>query len=215
MAKRRYIYLLTFGAMLFWSIGVLFSSFAPHLKHPEIRENINRDDDNDSRRTPETLPPVAAVVVATSAVLFVRFKSNGGGGSNSMNSFCSNTKQGPRLVTDDQGYTCPLEKVSTETSCCPRSAERYSCVGCTTQHCCEHYEYCVSCCMSPSSNNSNNASKKPTAASKRLFAACVTACRTSSESLALLSDRYQSDTHHYCFVRRITLAPESKPNIVS
>mmetsp|Transcript_24355 Transcript_24355/g.95942 ORF Transcript_24355/g.95942 Transcript_24355/m.95942 type:complete len:185 (+) Transcript_24355:432-986(+) len=47
------------------------------------------------------------------------------------------------------GYTCSRKNQDPDTGCCPPEPPRYICTGCQrASHCCEHFEFCVSCCLS-------------------------------------------------------------------
>merc|ERR1711998_787488 len=65
---------------------------------------------------------------------------------------CRNTKQGRTYMADERGYVCKREHVHQQTGCCPtegaHAIKRNSCELCdTAKHCCEHFEFCVSCCL--------------------------------------------------------------------
>ena len=117
---------------------------------------------------------------------------------------CSNTEQGPVLLSDDKGYVCRFNALSSiREGCCDATiAPRFSCHSCNvTAKCCEIFEFCgrrrgrdiavclsvtssndfsrpVSCCLSPSfvSDGETTTSR---------FDFCVARCRTSSDSLVL------------------------------
>mmetsp|Transcript_24359 Transcript_24359/g.95958 ORF Transcript_24359/g.95958 Transcript_24359/m.95958 type:complete len:156 (+) Transcript_24359:432-899(+) len=62
---------------------------------------------------------------------------------------CRYVTSGPWLVVDDNGYTCSRKNQDPDTGCCPPEPPRYICTGCQrASHCCEHFEFCVSCCLS-------------------------------------------------------------------
>jgi hypothetical protein len=67
---------------------------------------------------------------------------------------CRNSVQGPKLITDELGYVCPLSMVD-PTGCCNTDyAVRFDCSSCHQSVCCGLYEHCVSCCL-----NSDKVSK--------------------------------------------------------
>lgn len=49
------------------------------------------------------------------------------------------------------GYVCERTAVLPGGCCDSNAAQtaRYSCYSCQENHCCEIYEYCVSCCLQP------------------------------------------------------------------
>ncbi|KAK9833205.1 hypothetical protein WJX74_010274 [Apatococcus lobatus] len=64
--------------------------------------------------------------------------------------YCNNTVQGRAAVTDDQGFYCTRDNLNSQTGCCLKG-QQYSCETCSSYNlCCEEYERCVSCCLSPS-----------------------------------------------------------------
>ena len=61
---------------------------------------------------------------------------------------------GKTWLTDDKGYVCKWKEFEPTSRCCNSSTNiaRYSCHRdyCNVNdHCCNVYEFCVSCCMHP------------------------------------------------------------------
>eukprot|EP01102_Stenamoeba_stenopodia_P019469 TRINITY_DN7364_c0_g1_i1.p1 TRINITY_DN7364_c0_g1~~TRINITY_DN7364_c0_g1_i1.p1 ORF type:complete len:267 (-),score=37.20 TRINITY_DN7364_c0_g1_i1:396-1196(-) len=122
---------------------------------------------------------------------------------------CSNTLQGRKYITDERAYTCLREEV--DFGCCANRENRYSCNTCdSTLQCCSEFEFCVSCCMSPSqapvvqailkrrntkdTGNSNILLKS----AKTPFEFCVAKCRTSSRSV-VFENQYRSNELKFCY----------------
>jgi len=126
---------------------------------------------------------------------------------------CGNTKQGKHYITDDRAYTCRREDV--EYGCCAVRTNRYSCNSCSsTLQCCTEYEFCVSCCMSPSHATSVKDSMRKLAATQKrsvvpnshlalktvrtIFDYCSLKCRTSSNSV-VFENQYKSNALKFCY----------------
>ncbi|KAK7257873.1 hypothetical protein RIF29_32168 [Crotalaria pallida] len=117
---------------------------------------------------------------------------------------CNTTVQGRFFLSDDHGYVCNAGSVDSRSRCCPRSGHRFSCHGCNVvSHCCNSYEYCVSCCLNPAYTSKEQVLKlkiaKPATARTytSVFDYCAGRCRHSSESV-VHENAYLSDFHH-CF----------------
>ncbi|KAF5203076.1 hypothetical protein FRX31_007351 [Thalictrum thalictroides] len=117
---------------------------------------------------------------------------------------CRNTVQGRYLLSDDNGHVCDALSVDPWSRCCPESGKKFSCHGCNlVSQCCNSYEYCVSCCLSPAQTQKELAVKvkiaKPVTAGTyaSVFDFCAGRCRHSSESV-VHENAYISDFHH-CF----------------
>lgn len=52
------------------------------------------------------------------------------------------------FVTDSNGKKCSREFFDSATGCC-RNGDAFTCEGCGEDQCCDLYETCVSCCLSP------------------------------------------------------------------
>ncbi|KAL4193626.1 hypothetical protein AMTRI_Chr06g177710 [Amborella trichopoda] len=118
--------------------------------------------------------------------------------------FCKNTVQGRYLLSDDHGHVCDVLSIDPWSQCCPERGERFSCQGCNlVSQCCNSYEYCVSCCLSPDRTNKEFALKvrigKPVTAGTyaSVFDFCAGRCRHNSASV-VHENAYASDFHH-CF----------------
>ncbi|KAJ9445043.1 hypothetical protein DIPPA_11899 [Diplonema papillatum] len=122
---------------------------------------------------------------------------------------CRNTKQGRHLVCDSEGIVCDAE--ITVDGCCPQEEDRpmrYVCDSCLdSAKCCEVYEHCVSCCMSPqqrATRASGFAKRKAVFPYFRdvirsgEFSYCAARCRTSSRSV-YHQNRYSTPDHVFCF----------------
>ncbi|XP_078434335.1 glycosyltransferase family protein [Wolffia australiana] len=117
---------------------------------------------------------------------------------------CRTTVPGRYLLADDQGYVCTALSFEAETHCCPKNVEKFSCQGCKMfSNCCNSYEYCVSCCLSPHRTPEELVLKiriaKPITAGyyESVFDFCAGRCRHSSLSV-VHENAYASDFHH-CF----------------
>lgn len=128
---------------------------------------------------------------------------------------CQNTQQGREYITDDEGHVCKRRDVDRSTGCCKPKMKadalpQYTCQTCNmTTQCCTHYEFCTSCCMSPSNIHLKMSvvSQNPTMTFLRAetdpFTYCRAVCRTSSKSVFAIN-RYRNDEKH-CF------GPEAPP----
>lgn len=117
---------------------------------------------------------------------------------------CRTTVQGRFLLTDDNGNVCDPFSVDPLSHCCPRKGDQFSCQGCNlVSHCCNSYEFCVSCCLNPARTLKELALKvkiaKPLTAGTypSVFDFCSGRCRHNSESV-VHENAYISDFHH-CF----------------
>lgn len=142
---------------------------------------------------------------------------------------CNNTEQGSKWVTDSKGVMCPRESVL-ETGCCDPEGQgsvKFYCGGCVDtggSNCCELYEGCVSCCMSPehlsdlnkyvesvvggksaagpgasgTSGGAANVAAGVVVTEENKFFVCGALCRTSSKSI-VRQRFYKSVTHKYCY----------------
>eukprot|EP01059_Diplonema_ambulator_P009482 TRINITY_DN19382_c0_g1_i1.p2 TRINITY_DN19382_c0_g1~~TRINITY_DN19382_c0_g1_i1.p2 ORF type:complete len:148 (+),score=14.18 TRINITY_DN19382_c0_g1_i1:1211-1654(+) len=126
---------------------------------------------------------------------------------------CRNTVQGVEWVTDDNGQLCKVEDVDKDGCCAVGKGRGYSCQGCDsepkseTANCCDIYETCVSCCMSPV-----NLHHRVDGLGKRralyplyrkvettdVFRYCRARCRTSSRSVHH-QNRYKRGSHLFCY----------------
>eukprot|EP00249_Psilotum_nudum_P009756 c22134_g1_i1 orf=122-964(+) len=118
--------------------------------------------------------------------------------------FCRNTVQGRYLLSDDNGYVCSVTSISPSTGCCPKFGEQFPCLGCNlSTQCCNSYEYCVACCLSPTRTSRGLATQVKVAHQvsagtyKTVFDFCLGQCRHSSRSV-VHENVYVSENHH-CF----------------
>eukprot|EP01018_Ginkgo_biloba_P032579 Gb_09263 [translate_table: standard] len=130
---------------------------------------------------------------------------------------CKNTVQGRYLLSDDHGYVCGVMSVDPLSGCCPESSEQYSCQGCNLiSQCCDSYELCVSCCLSPARTLPELATKvkvaKPATAGTygSVFNFCAGRCRHNSASV-VHENAYASDMHH-CFSLQLNSSVLAKPH---
>ena len=65
-----------------------------------------------------------------------------------LNGNCRLSDITPSLICDHFGRVCPVRSLTPD-KCCPQSKSQYNCTSCREDHCCELYENCVSCCLSP------------------------------------------------------------------
>ncbi|KAA8531397.1 hypothetical protein F0562_006107 [Nyssa sinensis] len=117
---------------------------------------------------------------------------------------CRNTVQGRYLLSDDTGHVCNSLSVDPQSRCCPEKGEQFSCSGCNlVSQCCNSYEFCVSCCLSPERTQKELALKVKIAKAvtagtySSVFDFCAGRCRHNSESV-VHENAYLSDFHH-CF----------------
>ena len=118
--------------------------------------------------------------------------------------YCNNTLQGRAAVTDDQGFYCTRENFNSQTGCCAKGVQ-FSCETCSSDNlCCEEYERCVSCCLSPSykakdlvQSESRSPGRADTGRWASAFDLCKGKCRTTSHS-TVHENAYLSGLHH-CF----------------
>ncbi len=118
--------------------------------------------------------------------------------------YCNNTVQGRGAVTDDQGFYCTRDNFNSQTGCCTRG-QQYSCETCSSDNlCCEEYERCVSCCLSPSYRakdwvqaENRSPGRPDTGRWASAFDLCKGKCRTTAHS-TVHENAYLSGLHH-CF----------------
>lgn len=117
---------------------------------------------------------------------------------------CRNTVQGRSLLTDEHGYICSVQDIHLQSGCCPQVEEPFQCNGCNlTAKCCNAYEYCVACCLSPNQTSNDRASKVKVAQHasagtyKDSFDFCLGRCRHDSRSV-VHENAYATEDHH-CF----------------
>uniref|UniRef100_A0A1D1Y991 SREBP regulating gene protein n=1 Tax=Anthurium amnicola TaxID=1678845 RepID=A0A1D1Y991_9ARAE len=117
---------------------------------------------------------------------------------------CRSTVPGRYLLADDKGFVCTALSVDPLSRCCPETGGKFSCQGCNlVSQCCNSYEFCVSCCLSPSLTAEELALKvkiaKPVTAGTyaNVFDFCAGRCRHNSASV-VHENAYASDFHH-CF----------------
>eukprot|EP00884_Botryococcus_braunii_P014338 jgi/Botrbrau1/22905/Bobra.0065s0057.1 len=118
--------------------------------------------------------------------------------------FCNNTVQGPWLIADDRGRVCARANLSSSTGCC-LTGDPYTCDTCLLDmYCCEQYEYCVSCCLSPKYDAANlykqmyrSPDRAETGYWDSPFEYCRGKCRTTSRS-TVHENAYLAPAHH-CF----------------
>eukprot|EP00899_Mesostigma_viride_P023009 jgi/Mesvir1/3893/Mv19839-RA.1 len=126
------------------------------------------------------------------------------GGTGGDGRSCQNTRQGRHFITDDRGYICKPEDVSSTTGCCPAVGPQYSCRDCDDESdCCEEFDACVACCINPNITDPAVALQSPrsrapdTGTFTSVFDYCRGKCRTNSKSV-VHENAYISEYHH-CF----------------
>lgn len=121
---------------------------------------------------------------------------------------CRNSVQGIKLIADDRGYVCERSAVLPGGCCDSNAAQtpRYSCNSCQDNHCCEIYEYCVSCCLQPGKQPIlKKILKQPGDTYSKLFSSlrdhyelCLVKCRTSSQSVQH-ENSYRDPQAKHCY----------------
>eukprot|EP00051_Salpingoeca_urceolata_P012446 m.154253 g.154253 ORF g.154253 m.154253 type:complete len:230 (+) comp17494_c1_seq1:442-1131(+) len=135
---------------------------------------------------------------------------------------CQHSATGPALVVDDRGFVC-LQGEPFASGCCPRQTAdkapaQYSCATCREDHCCAEYEFCVSCCLSPTSDQVLRrvltSNQRPVQPLLRLvsnrFELCVAHCRTTS-LVVQHENKFRDDAGKFCYGVE---APPLKPSAV-
>lgn len=120
---------------------------------------------------------------------------------------CQFSVESRDLTVDSKGFLCQKKDIITNgpnKGCCssPNPPTPYSCQRCnSTSGCCEEYEVCISCCLSPlqfpsivSSISSNYSGFKLKVDSWHL---CQGICRTSSKSVT--NEHLYSSSQHHCY----------------
>lgn len=131
-------------------------------------------------------------------------------------SACQFTKANPHLVADSRGYLCS-HITQHPAGCCPpqsKHTQRYTCDTCDPNRCCEGYEQCVSCCLTPNEASTRIAIESHHSmrryAIHSAFDICSAACRSGSSSV-VHENAYKHNRHH-CFGLS---APEVDPSLHS
>lgn len=103
------------------------------------------------------------------------------------------------------GYTCTRDnlEISLEGCCRPESSKRYSCENCS-DGCCEEYEICVSCCLTPEHYYLQDRLLKYLPNNEKiedesLFEFCSALCRTSSKSI-LPDHSFIQPNRRFCYI---------------
>uniref|UniRef100_A0A383V7Q5 SREBP regulating gene protein n=1 Tax=Tetradesmus obliquus TaxID=3088 RepID=A0A383V7Q5_TETOB len=117
---------------------------------------------------------------------------------------CRNTMQGPWLMTDDKGKVCKAKQLDFSTGCCT-AGEQHSCGMCNKlDSCCENFEHCVSCCMSPEHKPEERRKETPRAPNNKdsgvwadVFEYCLAVCRTHGRSTS--HENAYIGARHHCF----------------
>eukprot|EP00882_Tetradesmus_deserticola_P019802 GHRQ01021342.1.p1 GENE.GHRQ01021342.1~~GHRQ01021342.1.p1 ORF type:complete len:337 (+),score=147.70 GHRQ01021342.1:315-1325(+) len=117
---------------------------------------------------------------------------------------CRNTMQGPWFMTDDKGKVCKAKELDFTTGCCT-AGQQHSCSMCNKlDSCCESFEHCVSCCLSPEHKPEERRKETPRAPNNKdsgvwrdAFEYCLAVCRTHGRSTSH-ENAYIGPRHH-CF----------------
>lgn len=129
--------------------------------------------------------------------------------TNAPNVMCRNSMQGKQLLTDDRGFVCNRIHLLAN-GCCDveiPQTQYYTCRSCNaSNHCCDIYEYCVSCCLHPGKRpilesalefiKDRQAMVYAQVADQ--FELCLVKCRTNSHSV-VHENRYRDDKSKYCY----------------
>lgn len=107
-------------------------------------------------------------------------------------------------MADSEGFVCERQYMAADTLCCNGGAQ-YSCETCDLNNqCCEDYERCVSCCLTPEYRASElmlqqfrATGREETGHWETPFDFCKGKCRSSSRS-TVHENAYLSPLHH-CF----------------
>ncbi|XP_067635272.1 SREBP regulating gene protein [Eurosta solidaginis] len=137
---------------------------------------------------------------------------------------CRNSVQGRDILVDDRGFLCQREHLLLPSGCCDvevAETQYYTCYTCNaTTHCCDIYEYCVSCCLHPAKRALlelvlRTITGRQAAVFARVedhFELCLVKCRTNSHSVAH-ENKYRDGTPKYCYGQ--TEAHESQREVSS
>ena len=120
---------------------------------------------------------------------------------------CRSAHADARRVADDRGRACAWYEVDALTGCCPARARAHSCAGCDgAVDCCDEYETCVSCCLSPTRAETTRAEMGTHARGRNQvitgffddpFDFCANRCRT-QPSVTVHENEYAYRTA-YCY----------------
>ncbi|XP_017493465.1 PREDICTED: UPF0454 protein C12orf49 homolog [Rhagoletis zephyria] len=123
---------------------------------------------------------------------------------------CRNSVQGRDLLVDDRGFLCRREHLLLPSNCCDvevSETKYYTCDTCNaTTHCCDMYEYCVSCCLHPAKRTLlelvlRTITGRQAAVYAHVedhFELCLVKCRTNSHSVAH-ENKYRDGLPKYCY----------------
>ena len=122
---------------------------------------------------------------------------------------CRNTVEGGAAVADDQGRVCTRDVLVAGSGCCPASAPQHVCVeACdAATQCCDGYEACVSCCVSPETASTRSSGLARRRRHMTMYEAipgtdafryCRARCRTSSHSV-FHQNRYKREGGLHCY----------------
>ncbi|KAH8281175.1 hypothetical protein KR018_002700 [Drosophila ironensis] len=133
---------------------------------------------------------------------------------------CRNSVQGSRLLVDERGFVCRRRELLPNGCCDPElpGIGYYSCRSCNTStHCCDVYEYCVSCCLHPEKQPLLEQVLRSLSAPKYIYAKvadhfelCLVKCRTNSHSVQH-ENQYRDPRAKHCY--GLTEAHESQQNV--
>ena len=102
---------------------------------------------------------------------------------------CGFTKQGKIMVADDKGSVCKWNDLDPTSRCCKLGAattitQSTACSRCSSLFCCDEFEHCVSCCLSPNSEKARHMRiseevkyRIPEVLQGSIFEQCTSICR--------------------------------------
>jgi len=160
--------------------------------------------------SPVCVTCLALLFLITASVFALRILMQIDGNPFATDKSCANTAHTvshTEWIADDQGKVCFREDFDNDNGCCKKSVtsfERGCNLNCNeTACCCNIYEFCVACCMSPFSKPVVDQFKKETRdliytsllSDTDSFEFCKAKCRTSSHSV-IGENKYRSIWKH-------------------
>ncbi|XP_071179838.1 SREBP regulating gene protein-like [Mytilus edulis] len=121
---------------------------------------------------------------------------------------CRNSVQGKLIIVDERGYICNRTELDNR-GCCDVTLQHISkhrCDKCSSNGCCEQFEFCVSCCLNPEKKTlltrvleeARQLGDRSLASVGDQFELCLAKCRTSSQSVQH-ENSYRNPKAKYCY----------------